>query len=199
MRRSVVAIALAAMTKDPLTPLSMRIRHFASPIRVLIFPASIAIAACAEQSPTALAPEGVDRAGAVIVIGPPPPSCTYTQGYWKNSTELWNDAGDGMVFLTSDAFYNSGVSYLTILRMPPKGGNAYEILAHQFIAASLNLNGASAGVVEVDDAMAGAATYFSGEPDGIPDPVEPTRSQLISWANTLDEFNRGIIGPGHCS
>ena len=187
------------MKKDPLTPLSMRIALFASPVRVLIFPAVIAIAACAEQSPTALAPEGMDRGRAVIIIGPPPPSCTYTQGYWKNSTELWNDAGDGMLFLTSDAFYNSGVSYLTILRMPPKGGNAYEILAHQFIAASLNLNGAISGVIEVDDAMSSAAAYFSGEPGGIPDPIEPTRSRLISWAKSLDNFNRGLIGPGHCS
>jgi hypothetical protein len=187
------------MEKDPLTPLSMRIRLFASPVRLLIVTATIALAACVEQSPTAVAPEGMDRGRAVIIIGPPPPSCTYTQGYWKNSSELWDDAGDGMVFLTSDAFYNSGVSYLTILRLPPKGGNAYELLAHQFIAASLNLNGAFVGIAEVDDAMAGAAAYFSGEPAGIPDPVEPTRSQLISWANTLDEFNRGIIGPGHCS
>lgn len=169
--------------------------------RVAVLPVMLIVAACVEQSPTAAVPSGRDRALGITVIEDPPsgPSCTYTQGYWKSHPELWDDGADAMPFLTSDAFYNSGVSNLTILRMPPKGGNAYEILAHQYIAALLNLNGAASGVAEVDDALAGATGYFSSEASGIPNPVEPTRSQLVSWAATLDQFNQGIIGPGHCS
>ncbi len=178
----------------------MNTRFRASSSRLLIVPATFAIAACVQESPTSISMRNVNESPAIIIIGPPPPSCTYTQGYWKQHPELWDEASDGMVLLTSDQFYNSGVSNLTILRMPPKRGNAYEILAHQFIAASLNMNGAaSSGVTEVDDAMAGAAAYFSGEPAGIPSPVDPTRSQLIAWGSTLDRFNSGIIGPGHCS
>lgn len=167
--------------------------------RVLVPLAALAIVACAHEGPTAASVRNGNQPSAILVIGGPP-SCTYTQGYWKQHPELWDEASDGMVLLTSDMFYNSGVSNLTILRMPPKGGNAYEILAHQFIAASLNLNGASSsGVTEVDDALTGAAAYFSAEPAGIPSPVDPTRSQLVSWSTTLDRFNSGIIGPGHCS
>ncbi len=177
----------------------MRNRFRTRSSRLLIVPASLAIAACVRESPTALSARDVEQEPAVFVIGPPSPSCTYTQGYWKQHPELWDEASDGLVLLTSDPFYNSGVSNLTIMKMPPKGGNAYEILAHQFIGASLNLNGAASGVTEVDDAMAGAAAYFSGEPAGIPSPVDPTRAQLISWGSTLDKFNSGILGPGHCS
>jgi hypothetical protein len=176
------------------------------PIRLPPFPriALLAVvfvaAACAEQTP--LAPlSAVDVVRPVVIEDPPPagPSCTLTQGYWKQHPEMWDDAGDAKPFLTTDAFYNSGVSSLTIMKMPPKGGNAYAILAHQYIAALLNLNGAAAGVAEVDDALAGATDYFLNEVAGIPNPVDPTRSQLVAWAATLDQYNRGIIGPGHCS
>ena len=169
--------------------------------RLSLVPAVLLLAACVEQSPTAVVSSDMDRGRGIVLIEDPPtgPSCTYTQGYWKQHPELWDDAGDGMPFLTTDAFHNSGVSNLTIMRMPPKGGNAYEILAHQYIGALLNLNGAAAGVAEVDDAMSGSAAYFSSEAAGIPNPEEPTRSQLVSWAGTLDQFNSGIIGPGHCS
>jgi hypothetical protein len=128
----------------------------------------------------------------------PGPSCTLTQGYWKNHEERWNDAGDGKPFLVTSTFYNSGVSYLTIMNTPPQGGNAYLQLAHQFIAASLNVNGGSAGVAAVDAALASAAAYFAGAPAGIPNPQDPTRSQLQGWATTLDNFNNGLTGPGHC-
>ena len=80
----------------------------------------------------------------------------------------------------------------------PKNGNAYLQLAHQFIAASLNVNGGASGEASVDAALAGAAAYFAGAPAGIPNPVDATRSQLLAWATTLDNYNNGIIGPGHC-
>ncbi len=129
---------------------------------------------------------------------PPPLGCTRTQGFWKNHPELWDEVADGTPFLTTTTFYNSGVSYLTIMNTPPKNGNAYLQLAHQFIAASLNLDGAVSGIASVDAAIAGANAYFAGAPAGIPNPVDPLRSQLQAWATTLDNFNNGIIGPGHC-
>lgn len=72
---------------------------------------------------------------------PPGPVCTLTQGFWKNHEERWDDAADGKPFLVTSTFYNSGAGYLTIMNTPPKGGSAYLQLAHQFIAASLNVNG----------------------------------------------------------
>jgi hypothetical protein len=183
---------------NPPTNMPMLLRLPPFP-RIAALPVFLLCAACVDQSPTAVLSADLDRGRGVIIEDPPTgPSCTLTQGYWKQHPEMWDDAGDARPFLTTDDFYNSGVSNLTILRMPPKGGNAYEILAHQYIAALLNLNGAAAGVPEVDDALAGATAYFSSEVAGIPNPEEPTRSQLVSWAATLDQFNSGIIGPGHC-
>jgi hypothetical protein len=180
----------------PPTQLPMQMRLPAFPRSALIS-AVVVLAACSEQSVTAVVAPETGRVAAVVE-DPTGPSCTLTQGYWKQHPEVWDDAGDGMPFLTTDPFYNSGVDNLTIMRMPPKGGNAYEILAHQYIAALLNLNGAAAGVAEVDEALAGATDYFTNEVAGIPNPEEPTRSQLIAWAATLDDYNRGVIGPGHC-
>ncbi len=125
------------------------------------------------------------------------PSCTYTQGYWKNHSEEW-DNGEKYVD-AGDTFYNSGKSYLEILNTPPKGGNAYLQLAHQFIAASLNANGTSgSGDSSVDAALAGAAAYFASAPAGIPTPSGSLRTQLQAWATLLDNYNNGLIGPGHC-
>ena len=130
---------------------------------------------------------------------PPPPSyCSLTQGYWKNHTEDW-DNGEKYVD-AGDLFYNSGKTYIQIMNTPPAGGNAYLQLAHQFIAASLNVNGLSgSGVAAVDAALAGAHAYFAAAAAGIPSPTGATRTQLQSWASTLAQFNEGLIGPGHCN
>lgn len=128
---------------------------------------------------------------------PPPVSCTYTQGYWKTHPEDW-DNGEKYVD-AGDTFYNSGKTYLQILWMPPAGGNAYLQLAHQFIAASLNVNGTSgSGLASVDAALAGAAAYFASAPAGIPKPSGALKTQLQAWASLLDDYNNGLIGPGHC-
>jgi len=132
--------------------------------------------------------------GFVAIQGP---ACTLTQGYWKNHTEEWDQTGE-KVFKSTDTFYNSGRTYISIMNTPPKGGNAYLQLAHQFIAARLNTNGGPSGVASVDAALAGAAAYFASAPAGIPSPSGALRTQLQGWATTLDNYNNGLTGPGHC-
>lgn len=128
---------------------------------------------------------------------PPPPYCTLTQGYWKTHTEDW-DNGEKYVD-AGDTFYNSGKTYVEIMNTPPAGGNAYLQLAHQFIAASLNINGLSgSGYANVDTALAGADAYFAGAAAGTPSPTGALRTQLLGWASTLTSFNEGTTGPGHC-
>ncbi len=136
--------------------------------------------------------------GVVITFTNAPAACTLTLGYWKTHPEDWDAAGDNKPFLTTELFYNSGVSYLTIMNTPPSGGNAYLQLAHQYIAAVLNTGGGASGVAAVDAAIAGAAAYFAAAPAGIPNPTGALRTQLQAWATTLDNFNNGITGPGHC-
>jgi len=135
---------------------------------------------------TRTASAGVSWDCAIISNG-----CTYTQGYWKNHPSAWDDG-----IKPGDPFFSSGKSWLQVLKTPPKG-NVYYILAHQYIAAQLNiLNGADPAAVQT--AIEWAAQFFT---DYTPTSTlsEAIRNQATSYANLLDQYNNGYIGPGHCS
>ena len=131
--------------------------------------------------------------------------CTLTQGYWKTHSgnrlkggppydETWDQIGASRA---NTPFYGSGMTYYDVLREPPKG-NAYYILARQFIAAKLNtLKGAST-TPEVEAAIASANTFFmTYGPGAIVS--KAVRNQALIDASILDGYNNGYVGPGHCS
>lgn len=129
--------------------------------------------------------------GVVVFHNEPvdPRGCTYTQGWYKNK---------GSRSLPAGTFYVSGSSWLTVLQTEPKG-NPYYILAHQFIAASLNA-GSAATTPAVDAALAAATTYFgAATPANWTAGGSYTKNQLTSWADVLGSYNEGLIGPGHCN
>ncbi|WP_114313225.1 hypothetical protein [Thermus caldifontis] len=125
--------------------------------------------------------------------------CTLTQGYWKTHSrygpapydDTWAQIGEDTLF------FQSGQSYYQVLWTSPKG-NAYYILAHQYIAAKLNiLNGAST-TPQVDAALAWAETFFNTYKPG--DSLDKaTSNQAKAYAALLDDYNNGLVGPGHCS
>ena len=129
--------------------------------------------------------------------------CTLTPGYWKTHSsfgpapydETWAQIGE------SSSFYFSGKSYYNVLWTNPSGGNAYYILAHAYIAAKLNqLNGANFTAAQ---AAFDAATLLFNNPANTPASVGAlrggARNVWINLASTLDNYNNGLIGPGHCS
>ena len=117
-------------------------------------------------------------------------SCTYTQGYWKNHAEDWPV---DEVVLGSITY--SKAEALTILKTPTRG-NATYILAHQLIAAKLNVaNGADGSAVA--DTITDADAWLTQYPVGSNVPRDD-RQAAIEMANILDAFNNGNIGPGHC-
>jgi hypothetical protein len=130
--------------------------------------------------------------------------CTLTQGYWKTHSEYgpapyddtWAELPDG----ADTPFFGTGSSYYEILWMPPKGGNAYLILAHQYIAAELNqLNGAYVPS-EVQDAMDQAEALLIEYQYDLSIPKRGgDRALAIELYELLDDYNNGYIGPGHCS
>lgn len=76
-------------------------------------------------------------------------------------------------------------------------GNAYYILAHAFIAAKLNgLNGADLSAVSAQ--MAFAETFFSTYAPAST-LTRDQRNAVLNAATILDNYNNGLIGPGHCS
>jgi hypothetical protein len=122
----------------------------------------------------------------------PGQNCTYTQGYWKNHTDVWPSQS-----LTLGAVSYADSQLLQILNHPAQG-NGLVTLAHQLIAAKLNIaNGADPAAVQqsiIDaDSMIGGLI------------VPPIGNGYLSPAQTseltdnLTEYNEGTIGPGHCN
>ncbi|MFN8579718.1 MAG: hypothetical protein U0163_01890 [Gemmatimonadaceae bacterium] len=131
------------------------------------------------------------------------PGCTLTQGYWSTHSSKgpapydnrWLNIGP----LGEDTqFFASGKSWYTVFLTPPKKGNANYILAQQYMAAKLNILAGAATTPAVVAAVSGAESYYLGITNLDVLPVDPTRSQLIGWSTTLDSYNSGLIGPGHC-
>jgi len=142
----------------------------------------------------------------VTVSTPPPPEgqgCTYTQGYWKTHSARGPapyDAGWKQLGANEEAtlFFNSGKTWYQVWQTPPAGNKFYN-LAHQYMAAKLNvLNGASS-TADVDAAISGAEALFGGLAAGSTALTDAQKTQALAWAATLDSYNNGLTGPGHCS
>ncbi|MFN8589380.1 MAG: hypothetical protein U0704_16430 [Candidatus Eisenbacteria bacterium] len=118
-------------------------------------------------------------------------NCTYTQGYWKTHPDAWPQ---GSLMLGTVVYTKTQL--LQILNRPV-AGNGLVSLAHQLIAAKLNLSGGASpltisGSIAAADAMIGGLV------------VPPVGSGSLSTSSTsaltqaLDDFNNGVTGPGHC-
>lgn len=141
-----------------------------------------------------------------VVVFVPYLGCTLTQGYWKNHSQVGKAPYDDAWALLgpeeeTKVFFLSGKTWLEVFRTPPSGGNAYYQLAHQFMAAKLNiLNGASVPP-SVQTAINTAVTLFNTYTPaqiGALKANSAIRQQFISLAGTLGSYNEGTIGPGHC-
>lgn len=131
---------------------------------------------------------------------PPAAGCTLTQGYWKTHGEegpapydpRWRNLG---ALGGETPFFLSGQTWLELFRTPVQG-SAYVALAHQYMAARLNvLAGASPDAL--GDALDLAGAFFAA--NGPEAALAPDRrSELVALAGLLDRFNRGELGPGHC-
>ena len=133
----------------------------------------------------------------------PCPGCTLTPGYWKTHSSYGPAPyDDTWAMLGEDTpFFLSGQTYYEVLWTSPSGGNAYYILAHAYIAAELNgLNGTSLAAVqtEFDAATVLFETYTPAQVAAFKGKTAAIRNQFIALAEVLDDYNNGIIGPGHC-
>jgi hypothetical protein len=117
-------------------------------------------------------------------------NCTYTQGYWKNHPLAWP-----VIELILGGVTYSQEEVMVILRTSPRGDATY-ILAHQLIAAKLNVsNGADETAIAVT--IAAADGWLIAHPLGS-NPSGAERDEGLALASTLDDYNSGLIGPGRC-
>ena len=98
-----------------------------------------------------------------------------------------------------EPFFLSSGTYFDAINASPQG-NAYYQLSQQYIAALLSkLSGANSS--DVDNELADAKTLFETYTPaeiGALRGNNPVRQEFISLSGTLDQYNNGIIGPGHC-
>jgi hypothetical protein len=117
--------------------------------------------------------------------------CTLTQGYWKNHSEAWP-----VDTLSLGSVSYSQAELLSILG-ERVGGNGLVSLAHQLIAAKLNVaSGANASAIS--STIAAADALIGGlvvPPVGLGF-LAPSSTDALTSA--LDDWNNGITGPGHC-
>ena len=121
---------------------------------------------------------------------PEPQGCTYSMGYWKNNPEAWPVEE----IIIGEATYSKAEA-IEILETPPKGDATY-LLTQQLIPAILNTeNGADE--TAITDIVVEAEAWLLDNPLGSAPEGEP-HDVGIAFAETLEEFNEGLIGPGLC-
>jgi hypothetical protein len=132
--------------------------------------------------------------------------CTFTQGYWKTHNPLSAQCADDPpgplcvswpVSSLTLGTVDYDVAQLLSIFNTPAAGNGLIALAHQLIAAKLNIaNGsdgsAIAATIASADALIGGLVV---PPVGAGSLPNAATSALIA---TLTSYNEGAIGPGHC-
>lgn len=95
-------------------------------------------------------------------------------------------------------FFNSNISWYNVWWTAPAGNKFYN-LAHQYMAAKLNVMNGASSTAAVDAAIAGAEALFNSLGAGSTTLTNAQKAQATAWATTLDNYNKGLIGPGHCT
>jgi hypothetical protein len=111
-----------------------------------------------------------------------------TQGYWKNHQSVWKN-GSGLTLGTN--FYTN--AQLENILQTPVRGDASVALAHQLIAAQLNIaNGTDSTPIQTTLSDANNLIGSGMIPEGI-SPSSPSGEQMEGDASILDDFNNGFI------
>ena len=120
--------------------------------------------------------------------------CPLSQGYWKNHSSAWPASALPMMLGTSNTYTKQQL--LTILNTPVKG-DASLILAHQLIAAKLNIAAGAIAPAPVPATIiaADAAIGSSLIPMNIKSSTSLGKT-MTSLASTLDSYNNGKLNPG---
>lgn len=139
-------------------------------------------------------PPGTCGVGGATPTPTPAGVCPLTQGYWKNHPDAWP-----VNSLTLGSQIYTQAELLQILNTPSTK-DASIILAKQLIAAKLNI-AAGSDPTPVSSTITHADGLLSGFGGKLPYNVKPSSAigqMMVSDANTLDNYNNGLLTPG-CS
>jgi hypothetical protein len=123
--------------------------------------------------------------------GPGASGCTYTQGFWKNHPQSWPVSE-----LSLGSVSYSKADLLAIMGKEVDG-NGLLALAHQMIAARLNIaGGASSAAIAATLTEADALIGNLVVPPVGKGTLPPSKTSALN--DRLTAFNEGRSGPGHC-
>ena len=144
---------------------------------------------------------------------PPPAGCTLTIGFWKTHAGFGPQA-DVVTPLLPKLLGTSGgtktqnvtTAALAVQFLSFNGSNnvfsasnGINKLYAQLLGAKLNFaSGADGSAVAATVAAADAflATHDSTAWNGL---TKVQKAQVLAWMDGLDQYNNGLVGPGHCS
>src|SRR5262245_50626979 len=140
---------------------------------------------------TEVATVPVGRRAFGVAITPVTFACPLGQGFWKNHPDTWP-----VTSLTLGSQTYTQAELLTLFDTPPRG-DASVILAHQLIAAKLNIaNGSNPAPIR--SAIADADKLLSQFSDKLPYNVETSSAigqQMVNDANVLDRYHTSDLTP----
>jgi len=131
-----------------------------------------------------------------IIITTEVTKCPLSLGFWKTHPAVWP-----VTTLTLGTVTYSQAQLLAILKTSPGTGtksDASLILAYQLIAAKLNLANGS-NPCGLADAIAAADALIDGRTIPITPKIRPNSAegqQMVSLANSLEQFYSGALTPG---
>jgi hypothetical protein len=144
-----------------------------------------------------------------IDVNVPCAGCTLTIGYWKTHAGFTGNNADMVTELLPIWLGTSGgaksvqvtnaTQAVNLLSMSGGASNGIAKLYAQLLAAKLNIaNGASAAAVSATIGQVDAflATHDLGDWASL---TKPQKAMVLGWMTTLDGYNNGVFGPGHCS
>lgn len=121
--------------------------------------------------------------------------CAYTQGYWGSKPGVvWPSP-----YSRDAAFYISGQTWQQVMGIPGNTAPGYYQLAHQFIAASLNVANGASLPDGIKTTLSLADEWLSTNVPANCSAAGSCGTQRV-WAAVLDQYNNGKYegGPPHC-
>lgn len=134
--------------------------------------------------------------------------CSLTIGYWKTHAGFTGNNADMVTPLlpiwlgTANGAYSIQVTTasqaVNILNFQGSSSNGIYKLEGQLLAAKLNIASGADGTA-ISSTIAQADAFLASNPLAWSKLSKAQQSVVLGWATTLDNYNNGLIGPGHCS
>lgn len=121
--------------------------------------------------------------------------CAYTQGYWGSKPGVvWPQP-----YVRTAPFYLSGQTWQQVLDLAVNTAPGYYQLAHQFIAATLNVANGASVPTGISATLATAEEWLNNNAPSACT-AKGSCGQQRDWAKVLDQYNNGLYagGPPHC-